>query len=254
MEHPGPPTLSCGQCLAAAHETFDLSMAFQPIVRYADHTIFAYEALVRSSAGASAAYVLSRVNDANRYFFDQACRVKAIEMASRLGIATHLSINFLPKAVYRPERCIRTTLEAAALYGLPLDRLIFEVVESEEVKDVAHLAAIFHDYRQRGMQVALDDFGTGYSNLSLLEQLAPDEVKLDISLVRGVAASPSKRAVVRAVTDVCRQLGAKVVAEGVESPDDLWALLDIGVELFQGFLFSRPGFEELPLPSWPAGR
>lgn len=175
-------------------------------------------------------------------------------MASRLGISTHLRINFLPKAVYRPERCIRTTLEAAALYGLPLDRLIFEVVESEEVKDVAHLAAIFHDYRQRGMQVALDDFGTGYSNLSLLEQLAPDEVKLDISLVRGVAASPSKRAVVRAVTDVCRQLGAKVVAEGVESPDDLWALLDIEVELFQGFFFSRPGFEELPLPSWPAWR
>ena len=254
VDHPVPPTLSCSQCLQAAHETFDLSMAFQPIVRWADRSVYAYEALVRSSEGASAASVLSRVNDTNRYFFDQACRVKAIEMASRLGVSTHLSINFLPNAVYRPERCIRTTLEAAALYGLPLNRLIFEVVESEEVKDVPHLAAIFRDYRARGMQVALDDFGTGYSNLSLLEQLEPDEVKLDISLVRGLAASGAQRAVVKGVGDVCRDLHAQVVAEGVESPDDLSALVDLGVELFQGFLFSRPAFEELPQPTWPAAR
>src|SRR5262245_58847477 len=92
---------------------FDISMAFQPIVDVETETVFAHEALVRSVDGAPAQAVLSRINDANRYAFDQRCRVRAVELASALGMQSMLSINFMPNAVYEPTRCLRTTLEAA---------------------------------------------------------------------------------------------------------------------------------------------
>ena len=82
-----------------------------------------------------AASVLAQVNELNRYRFDQACRVKAIKGAKELGMTEHLSINFLPNAIYKPELCIRTTLEAARVNGFPLDRIIFEVTEGERIED-----------------------------------------------------------------------------------------------------------------------
>ena len=96
-----------------------------------DQTTFAHEALVRGVNGEGALSVLEQVDDQNRYRFDQLCRVRAISTAAQLGMTEYLSINFLPNAVYRPELCIRSTLEAARAHGFPLDRLIFEAVEGE---------------------------------------------------------------------------------------------------------------------------
>ncbi len=87
----------------------------------------AYEALVRGTAGEAAATVLGQITLSNRYAFDQACRINAIELASRLGLQTtgaSLSINFIPGAMYHPENCVRATLRAARKYGFPLDGLI----------------------------------------------------------------------------------------------------------------------------------
>ncbi|MET0269679.1 MAG: EAL domain-containing protein, partial [Sphingomonas sp.] len=104
-------------------------MAFQPIMDIATGLPFAYEALVRGPNGESAWSVLSQVNEANRYAFDQRCRVKAIETAARAGLLgglAKLSINFLPNAVYSPAACIQLTLKTARATDFPVDRLIFE--------------------------------------------------------------------------------------------------------------------------------
>src|SRR4051812_35239941 len=106
-----PEKLKCEQCVSGAGLDFEFDYAYQPIVDVRSKTTFAHEALVRGLAGESAGEVLSRVNDSNRYRFDQACRVKAVAGAARLEMSEYLSINFLPNAVYRPELCIRTTLE-----------------------------------------------------------------------------------------------------------------------------------------------
>ena len=103
---------------------FEFTMAFQPFVEAGTARIFGYEALVRGINGESAGEILGRVNDSNRYRFDQACRVKAIQLASELGLTGMLSINFLPNAIYRPENCIRTTLKAAEKAGFARDRLV----------------------------------------------------------------------------------------------------------------------------------
>ncbi|SMC27521.1 EAL domain, c-di-GMP-specific phosphodiesterase class I (or its enzymatically inactive variant) [Andreprevotia lacus DSM 23236] len=245
---------SCDQCRDAAALGFGFTMAFQPIVDVSSGQPFGYEALVRGEHGESAAEILAKVNDGNRYRFDQACRVKAIELAAGLGLpqrpACRLSINFLPNAVYRPETCIRATLQAAARFGLPSAQLMFEVTEGERVADSQHLINIFDAYRRQGFTTAIDDFGAGYSGLNLLATFQPDVLKIDMELTRGIDASPVRQAIVSGVLLVCRRLQIQVIAEGIETEQERATLQDMGVVLMQGYLFARPEVERLPL--WQA--
>jgi EAL domain-containing protein (putative c-di-GMP-specific phosphodiesterase class I) len=221
-------------------------MAFQPIVSARTGKLFAAEALVRGKDGRGAAEVLGTVNQENRYAFDQLCRVTALEWGARIGLDALLSINFLPEAVYNPEHCLRATLVAAERVGRRLDQIVFEVTEDERVRDTAHLLNILNAYRAKGLLTAIDDFGAGYAGLNLLADFQPDLVKLDMHLVRGLAGSAPRQSLVRHVTRMCEELGVQVIGEGVETADDAKALLDLGIELQQGFLFARPGFETLP--------
>jgi EAL domain-containing protein (putative c-di-GMP-specific phosphodiesterase class I) len=126
--------IGCDRCRELSALEFGITMAYQPIVDVAAGSVYGYEALVRGVRGESAGEVLARVNDNNCYRFDQACRVRAIEIASGLGLDSRLSINFLPNAVYRPETCIRATLEAAKAFDFPAERIMFELTESEPVR------------------------------------------------------------------------------------------------------------------------
>lgn len=188
------------------------------------------------------------------YAFDQACRVKAIELAARLSspeTTSSISINFFPGAVYKPETCIRKTLETASRVGMPLNRIIFEVTEGEKVRDREHLKAIFREYRKHGLLTAIDDFGAGYAGLTLLAEFQPNILKIDLELVRNIDTRPASRSIVRAIMGVCNELGISVVAEGVESNAEWSALRDIGITLFQGYYIARPAFEAFATPRLP---
>lgn len=236
---------SCKQCIQGAGLSFEFSMAFQPIVDINAGSIFAHEALVRGLAQESAFHVLQQVDDSNRYSFDQACRVKAIELASRLQMQQHLSINFLPNAIYKPELCIRTTIEAAETYNFPLDKIIFEITEGEKVKDSGHLVNIITYYQEKGFLTAIDDFGAGYSGLNLLVEFQPDIIKLDMFLIRNIHQDKARRAIVRGIVSVCQELGIQIIAEGIECKGELDVLSDLGIHYFQGYYFARPQFERL---------
>ncbi len=239
----------CEACKDGDAFGFPFTMAFQPIVDTDSGETYAYEALARGVGGEPAAMVLGAVNADNRYAFDQACRVKAIETAARVGMLdtrAKLSINFLPNAVYEPAACIRQTLIAAERTGFPLNRLIFEITEGEEVVDTDHLQRIITTYRSMGFRTAIDDFGSGFSNLRLLARVQPDILKLDMELIRDIDTCPVKRTIVRNVVHVCEDLGITVIAEGIETVPEYEILRDRGVHLFQGYLFARPGFESLP--------
>ena len=253
----GPETaiVGCKACRDGAAFGTPLAMAFQPIVEAGSGGVFAYEALVRGADGQGAASVLSAVDGANRYAFDQACRVTAIEAATALGLAATnalLSINFLPNAVYEPDACIRATLRAAERTGLPTSSLMFEVTEAEQVSDPAHLRHILHSYKEMGFTVAIDDFGAGHSGLNLLADFQPDLVKLDMGLVRGIDADRARRVIVGGLLRICAELHVDVVAEGVETEAEHRALRDLGATMFQGFLFGRPAFMALPPVPSPA--
>ena len=132
----------CVACRDGQALDFPISMAFQPIVNLSTGVIFAHEALVRGSAGESAGSLLSKLNKDNLYSFDQACRITALEWAAKLQVPAMVSINFMPNAVYKAETCIRATLEAAKRFNFPLQRIIFEVTEQEQVLDIDHLSGI----------------------------------------------------------------------------------------------------------------
>lgn len=233
----------CSKC--AATIDFPFTMAFQPIVDVRARKILAHEALVRGAAGEGAAGVLSRVDDGNRHAFDQLCRVRAIDLAARLDRGVKVSVNFMPNAVYRPETCVASTLEAARRNVLPFDHIIFEVTEEERVADHARLRDILAEYRRRGFRMAIDDFGAGYSGLALLVEFQPDYVKIDMNLLRGLDHDRVRRVVVSRTMELCRDLGATPIAEGVETEAEMAVLLDLGVDLMQGYLFARPAFERI---------
>ncbi|WP_234968968.1 EAL domain-containing protein [Thiomicrospira sp. ALE5] len=234
----------CKQC----HKPlgFDFTFAFQPIVNIQSKSIFGYEALVRGAQGQGAGEVLAKINDQNRYAFDQACRVKAIQLASKLQLDTMLSINFLPNAVYEPAHCIRSTLEAAEAYSFPTERLMFEITESEYVADVKHMSKIFTEYQAQGFTTALDDFGAGHAGLNMLASFVPDILKIDMELIRDIDRSPVKQSIARGLMQVCNDLNITVLAEGLETAAEVAYYQDLGVTLMQGYYFAKPGFESLP--------
>lgn len=238
--------LSCEGCANGKVLDFDFSMAFQPIVDVAHRQIFAYEALVRTLEGGSAAEVFKHVNADNLYKFDQTCRVKAVKLAASLGVQCMLSINFMPNAVYRPEVCISTTLSAANTYQFPVKNIMFEFTEVEQVQSYQHLKNIVAHYQQIGFSTALDDFGAGYSGLNNMAQIPTNFVKIDMALIRDIDSDHIKQAIVRGTVQICTELGRTVIAEGVETQAEFAFLHGLGITLFQGYWLAKPAFESLP--------
>jgi EAL domain-containing protein (putative c-di-GMP-specific phosphodiesterase class I) len=235
----------CNACKTDA-QVPEFTMAFQPIIDIESCEIYAYEALVRPAGGGTAYDVLSKITDDNRYAFDQSCRVKAITLAARLEMTALLSINFLPNAVYQPAACLAKTFEAAEKVGFPLHHLMFEVTENEPSRDVEHLQDIFTEYKRHGMITAIDDFGAGHSGLNMLADFQPDVLKIDMALTRAVNNDHVRHEIARAIIALCDRLNISVVAEGIESIEEAVTLRQLGVRLFQGYLFARPAVEQLP--------
>lgn len=243
----------CDGCRDGTAFDVRFSMAFQPIVDIRTGAVIAHEALVRGPNGEGAGSVLSQIKQENRYAFDQQCRVKAIELASRLydpADNVKLSINFMPNAVYEPRACIRLTLATAMKTGFPLDRIIFEFTETEQL-DTKHVLHILRTYRDIGFKTAIDDFGAGHSGLGLLTHFQPDIVKLDMDLIRGIDVDPVRRKIVKHTLDMLEDLGIVPLCEGVETTDELSTLKDLGVSLIQGYVLAKPSFEALTVPLAP---
>ncbi|WP_337271409.1 EAL domain-containing protein [Oryzifoliimicrobium ureilyticus] len=236
---------ACDGCKNGREFDLPFSMAFQPIIDIDRQKPYAFEALARGIAGEGAGTVLSRVTDVNRYAFDQQCRKRAIELASGLRPVSPealLSINFMPNAVYEPRACIRLTLDVAKRLSFPLDQIIFEFTEGEQM-DVSHVTNILRSYKDIGFKTAIDDFGAGYSGLNLLTQIQPDIVKLDMHLIRGIDQNDRKQKIVRHIFAMLTDLGIECICEGVETRQELAVLQDIGIRLVQGYIFGRPSFE-----------
>lgn len=233
----------CNRCDSPV--PFAFTVAFQPIVDVSQRRVIYHEALVRGPNGESAFSILQQVTDELLYRFDQACRIKAIELASALGMEERLSINFLPNAVYEPEACIQATLETARRVGWPMDRLNFEITETEKVKDRMHMRTIIESYREMGFTTALDDFGNGYANLDLLTDLRPDTLKIDRELVMGCDSSARRQAILRGIVALSETLGIQLVAEGVETIQESRCLVSLGIPVQQGYYFSYPLLEAL---------
>jgi blue light- and temperature-responsive anti-repressor len=229
----------------------DFTFAFQPIVDVRAREIISYEALVRGLGNESAYQILQQISADSLFAFDRNARARAIDLAKRLGISRNLNLNFLPQSLEASAESILTTLEAAKRVNLPVKRLVLEVTEGEIIDDASHFTELINEYRGLGLKLAIDDFGAGYSGLNLLAEFQPDQVKLDMKLIRGIERHGPRQAIVSAINQICFDLGIDVIAEGVESELEYAWLASQGIHLFQGYLFSKPAFESFPAVHYP---
>ncbi len=230
-----------------ALETGALLSHFQPIVDAQTGEIFAYEALLRAvhpdtGALVGAGEIIAACERLNlQHVLDQVARQAAIRCAAALDLGhARIFINFLPNTIYDPEICLRTTMETAEECGIALSQLVFEVVETENIPDIKRLQRILDYYRMKGAGTAVDDLGAGFASMQYVTALRPDFAKLDRDIVRDAMLSVEARERMSALITGAQASGARVVAEGIETPEQMALCQELGVDLLQGFWFARP--------------
>ncbi len=238
-----------------------LTTVFQPIIALGadgSRTIHGYEALTRGPRGthASRADVLFEYVRRKRAeaVIDRICALSALRAARGLPGTPSISLNVHAATLGQDDGFGDLLVETAAACEIAPGRLVIEVVEQSSHWNSAGLARALNALRAAGVQVALDDVGFGHSNLQMVIELRPDFMKLDRYFVSGASKDPARQAVFGAMQLLAEAIGARVVAEGVETIDDLAAIQGAGISLAQGYLFSPPlGLAALhdPLPTRP---
>lgn len=229
---------------------------FQPIVnaKRPDH-VFAYECLIRGkSIDGKIIYppeLFSTARSTDMLFhLDRVSRQTAVKDAARQDISNNIFINFNPTTIYDPKHCLKTTMETIQKTGISAEKIVFEVVETDQVRDIKHLLNIIRFYRKKGFRIALDDLGAGYSSLNLLHHIRPDFIKIDMELIRDVDQDPYKGMIVKNLLMLAENLGIETIAEGVERTQEWKWLVDNKATYIQGYLFAKPAAVP-PVPNVP---
>lgn len=232
-----------GELACATHSAEaggELRIAFQPILDLSRGSVYAYEALARRPGGISAAEVFQGLQGRELSRMERRLVWEAMAAAARSRLSGFLCIN-LGSTLLGNEAALSYLADMATRAGLSPGRIILEFPEHQPI-DIPAWVASHALLRTAGFRTALDDLDAGYASLSVLAAYVPDVLKLDMRLVQGVSDSAQRvrRKVVSHVAAMALDLGAEVVAEGVETAEDAEALLKLGIYLQQGYLHGRP--------------
>lgn len=216
---------------------------FQPIVELATGGVFAYEALARSDTPAfqnplqiiGAALKYGRIGALGRFL-----RTLAVEN----GPDTPLFLNIHPNEfaegwLVRPDDPVFSHTH----------HIFIEITESVPISHFEYCHSVLNEVRSKGVSLAVDDLGAGYSNLKYIADLKPEVVKLDRELIIGLTRETRMHTLVTGLVRLCSDLGARVVCEGIETAEELSAIIDTGAQLGQGYYLARPG-RPPPIPTW----
>jgi len=239
---------SAGEALSPAEDRVGLKqvferalqsvwIAYQPVVSWKRKRIFAYEALLRNDEPTlanpcillSAAERLNRVAEVGRLVRDRVAQQVPQAPTPFIFVNLH-SHDLLDEHLYDPNSPLSKVAQ----------RVVLEVTERASLALVSEIEVRVDRLRALGFRIALDDLGAGYSGLSSFATLQPEVVKYDMSLVRGVDSSPTRRKVISSMTSLFAEMEMQVVAEGVETPAERDTLIELGLDLLQGYLFARP--------------
>jgi diguanylate cyclase (GGDEF)-like protein len=227
----------------------ELRLDYQPIVELGSGAVVGLEALVRWQPPDRPLMMPGQFIDIaeetgdivpmGQWILRESCR-QTREWQLRLGLPSlQISVNLSARQFQEPDlvESIRQVIEET---GLPPASLILEITESGMMARTAGTIGRLAELRALGVHLAIDDFGTGYSSLSYLERFPVDILKIDRSFIANVSASGERPAIAKAIVELGRTLGLRVVAEGIEEPDQADWLVSLGCPLGQGYLFSRP--------------
>lgn len=230
--------------MARAIENNEFIVYYQPIVNSVSKEIYGYEALIRwmhpvkgmlsPDSFIFAAEKTGMINEIGKTVLKLACR-EAVSWA----VPARISVNVSPVQL-GSKSFINTVQTVLAETGLPANRLELEVTESSLFSDRNNPIAILKKLRALGVRISIDDFGTGYSSLSRLSELNFDKIKIDKSFVNPISTQEDALNIVKLITGMAKSLNMGVIAEGVETEEQLERLQALGCELVQGYLFSKP--------------
>jgi len=223
-----------------------LSPVFQPIVSMADGSIYAHEALIRGPKGMPLhtpdALLAAARKEGLLLDFEIACVVAALEQWSTRAEPGRLFVNLSAPALIELVR-VRSAdvlLQYVRQLGLQPRMLVIEITEHEHVSDVAALCEAVQQIQAAGVMLALDDFGDGRSSLRLWSEMRPDIVKIDKYFTADLSRQAKKLQTLRALMQIAEVFGSTLVAEGIETADDLRVVRDLGISLGQGYFMGRP--------------
>ena len=215
-----------------------LWIAYQPIVSWAKRSTFAYEALVRNEEPTlrsppdlfEAAERLGRTQDLGR-----TVRARVADTLDHDPIEGLLFVN-----LHAMELADDSLISPDAPLSRHASRVVLEITERAPLEQIRDASKRVAQLRSLGYRIAVDDLGAGYAGLTSFAHLEPDVVKVDMSLIRGIDQSPMKQKLLGSIVGLCRDLGIEIIAEGVETPAERDALVRVGGDLCQGYLFARP--------------
>jgi diguanylate cyclase (GGDEF)-like protein/PAS domain S-box-containing protein len=224
-------------------------LEFQPIVDLGTRNVAGYETLVRwrhpvrglvhPAEFVPTAEDSGLILDLGAWILRQSCQTLAAWRAlSPRADGLFMSVNISGRQ-FAATDLVDQVRRVLAETGIPARNLKLEITETSIMERAESSVEKLNRLRQLGVTLSVDDFGTGYSSLSYLQRFPLDILKIDISFVRGIDRSPENVEIVRAIVNLAHNLGLKVVAEGIEREGQIDALMDLGCEFGQGFLFSR---------------
>ena len=222
----------------------NLHSLFQPIVSLSERRILGYEALTRGPSNSplhSPIPLFAVARQSGRLSeLELACRKSACRRFSELQLPGKLFLNISPESLLEASHQPGRTLQLLKTYGIAPSQVVIELTEQAPIDDFSLLHTALHHYRAMGFSIALDDLGAGYSSLRLWSELRPDYVKIDRHFIDGIHQDAVKREFVGSILQMAKASRAQVIAEGIELPEELAVLAEMGVDLLQGYLLGRP--------------
>jgi len=231
--------------------TKDIKAVFQPIVSLLDGEIFGYEALSRGPKGSvleKPDTLFPAAEQFNKVWeLEFLCRSKAFARANGLPKDKMLFVNVDPKIINDPRFQKGVTLDMLAHYKIDASNVIFEITEKNSIEDYKSFRKVLDNYTSEGYKIAIDDMGSGYSGLKLLAETRPQFIKIDMDLVRNIDKDTLKQALMKAFYEFSVVANMKMIAEGIETIDELNTLINIGIPYGQGYLLQRPATQFLDI-------
>jgi EAL domain-containing protein (putative c-di-GMP-specific phosphodiesterase class I) len=220
-----------------------VTTVFEPIVQLASNEVIGYEALSRGPAGTGlespfALFATAELAD-REYELDSLCRRRALANARGIDPAQLLFLNILPTCIQDPDFQAAHVRETLASLGLGPRNLVLEISERQAISNFPIFREAIDHFSGLGFRIALDDTGAGFSSLEAALELQPDFLKIDMSLVRSIEESPEKQEVLRGLQSLSAKMGSRVIAEGIETAEELAAIVALGIECGQGFYLGR---------------
>ncbi|WP_426206401.1 bifunctional diguanylate cyclase/phosphodiesterase [Pseudomonas sp. TWP3-1] len=221
-----------------------LHSLFQPIICLSERRILGYEALTRGPSNSplhSPIALFAVARQAGRLSeLEIACRQSACRRFNEQQLPGKLFLNVSPESLLEAAHQPGRTLQLLQDFGIPPSQVVIELTEQTPTDDFQLLQTALHHYRAMGFSIALDDLGAGYSSLRLWSELRPDYVKIDRHFIDGIHQDALKREFVGSILQIAKASRAQVIAEGIELPEELAVLTEMGVDLVQGYLLGRP--------------